>query len=812
METGQRLVNIKTISGEVKSTQVPVHISVPDFKIKVSELFNVPLDKQRLICSGKLLKDDQTLADHIKEDGQTVHLMVRADQPSGGVEPPPVSQSGPSAPPQQVPFQLDRLINSMVAGLVPGAQILPGVQGRPGGVNINFGQIFGPAGPAGPMGAPGPMSQASPPVPNPGNFNPNPSEVPPNTTDQSNNLRQPLHSQAHQPGHPHRHVEISLPFDRVHHLGGLVNEMHGSGASFPPPRMPMLPFQRNPMTLLGGFLHNYELQVLRFLPFVSRVSDLLQRESLITDPNERAQLQALVQRVSAGLNEISAATTPVAAMLSQLQIGQAPGQFHLRIGNMNISQEVRPGGAQSAQASNPNLNSNPANSSAPPSNPPQSSGPSAPAVPNVPNSSSSPANLPFGSSNSPMANDAVNAMNPMNLLSSLFSGGNNPLAMMMAGQMGPGGFPPAGPLGQAGPSGSPQSSMQGAPNLLSMMPMFSQILGGPGSEGLTLRELINSLEMHDEEESLPLMDFFYNLRIPEVMSLASGNWEPIERQRDSVRENLVRLMEQDSAEGRERIVMILLNYIQRQYAVPAEFNDRLTPGFDPIEMINSLGRRWLLEMINHVMDYSGSQFASELKKLLFLMIGNYTHEMSRNIQGGMATVQNMMQVQMATAIGRMIPPEFAGLIQGLIGGLIGGYLTSSNGIYVEWLNNRRLQDEAGDANESQTPAGSLLATWRETLERDSRVEISQQAPFSRSYLASDIFAQGSGLTPNLQQVFENVLNSSLAENSTAVSDQRVPSEVVQEFVQNWTRGVRERISHDGDFRNGRFEGLDKLRK
>jgi hypothetical protein len=246
--------------------------------------------------------------------------------------------------------------------------------------------------------------------------------------------------------------------------------------------------------------------------------------------------------------------------------------------------------------------------------------------------------------------------------------------------------------------------------------------------------------------------------------------------------------------------------------VPAEFTDRLAAGFDPIEMIDSLGKKWLLEMVNHVMDYSGSQFASELKKLLFLMIGNYTYEMSRNIQGGMATVQNMMQVQMATAIGRMIPPEFAGLIQGLIGGLIGGYLTSSHGIYVDWLNSRRLQGESQDSNENQSPAVSLLATWRETIEHDMTQEITPQAPFSRSYLSSDIFTQNTGATPSLQQIFENVLNSSLSEHSAAVADSRVPSEVVQEFIQNWTRSVRDRLGRDRDFRTGRFEALDKLRK
>ena len=750
MEQSDRQVNIKTISGEVKSLTVPSNLPIPNFKQKISEAFNVPADKQRLISQGKLLKDEATLADYVKEDGQFIHLMIRADGPPPAA--PSSSSSAPQnsgAPPVNMPFQFDQLINSMVGSFIPGAQIFPpGGAGRPATVNINLGQGFIP-----PQGVP---------------QNP-PGSAPPVHSHHAQSI--PAHGgaghgqQAHPPNgasNPRAHVEISLPFDRLHNIGAIINELHGNNSSFPPPRMPQLPFQRNPMTLLGGYLHNYEFQVLRFLPFISRVSDLLQRESLITDPEERVMLQNMAQRVSAGLNELAAATAPVAGMLGQLQVGQAPGQFQLRIGNMNVAPEVRPASQP------PQPVPNPANTS------------------NVPN----PANLPPNPSSipNPLAAFAQMAGNPMAGLGQM---AGNPMA------------------GLAQMAGNPFQMLQNSPqNVFSaVMPMFSQILGA--NQTMTLRDLINTLQIHDEEESLPMMDFFYNLNISEVMGLAAGNWEPIERQRGAVRESLIKLMEGDSPEGRHRIVQILVGYMQRQYSVPAQFNDRILNNFDPQTMISRIGENWLAKLVSHVMDYEGPQFVSEFKRILFMLIGNYTYEMREHIQGGLETVLAMVQVQMQTAMGRIIPPEMSGMVDGLLGGVVNGYLTSSVGLYEQWLATSRTQEEA---KESLTPAGALLATWQETIARDMEHQIIPQAPFSSSYLASDIFLQSRLPTPSLSQIFANTFSSALGDSGQTIAVDSAPSPVFEEFLRNFTAGVRERLRNDPDYRNGRFEHLDRIHK
>ncbi|OMJ76817.1 hypothetical protein SteCoe_23753 [Stentor coeruleus] len=772
MESSDRQVNVKTISGEVKSLTVSQQITVGDFKVKILESFNVPIDRQRLICQGKLLKDEHLLSEYIKDDGQTVHLMVKADGPPSN--PPQSSNPPPQPAPSGMPFQLDQVISSVLSGILPGAQLISSNQFI-GGLGSRPAQ----AGP--PPQIPNPMSQLFS-----GNLGqPNPQNRP------SNPPNQPPPSQ--QPGP--RQVEITLPFDRVLNIGNIVNELHGPGASFPPPRMPQLPVPRNPLVLLGGYLHNYQFQLMRLLPFISRLADLMQRESLIQDPNERQLLQILGQRVGLAMQELTLSTGPAMQILQQIQIGPQPGQFQMRIGNYPVSSEVR----QESQASN--LSPPPPNIP-PPSNPPQQSppvnlNPSNPPVsdPNINNPALRSHNLnPLNPSGQPVPNP--------------LSAGPAGLMNLLGGLMGPGQGMPGGLNLQMGPGlvmpGGPGNSPAG---LVGMVPMLTQMLGG--NQGMTLRELINTLQMHDEEESLPMMDFFYNLNISEIMILATGNWDPIERQRPAVRESLLKLMEEDSPEGRLRIVHILINYMQRQYAVPEEFIPMLAQGFNPQNAINSIGQHWLISLVNLVMDYDGPNFVNEFRNTLELMIGNYAEDMGSHIQGGLPTVLNMIQVQMQTAMNRIMPPEFTGMIGGIMGTIISGYVSRALEVYKQWVLATRTQEEAKES--PQTPVAALLATWQSTIERDLSLNVPQQRPFSRSYLDSDVFASPESI-PNLQQFFLRSLGTAFNNTGVSPTPNSAPVEVIHEFFSSFANYTRERLQNDPDFRVGRHEFLDRIRK
>jgi hypothetical protein len=55
-------IKIKTLDSQSYTIQVEKNVAVPALKEKLAALVGVPADNQRLICRGKVLKDDQLLS------------------------------------------------------------------------------------------------------------------------------------------------------------------------------------------------------------------------------------------------------------------------------------------------------------------------------------------------------------------------------------------------------------------------------------------------------------------------------------------------------------------------------------------------------------------------------------------------------------------------------------------------------------------------------------------------------------------------------------------------------------------------------
>lgn len=101
--------NVKASSGPKVTVTLPVSTTIADLKTKLAEpdMANVPAASQRLIYSGKVLKDHETIATYKVKDGNTMHLVRSA--PSNQRQN-PAAQSTPSsnttsttAPPTGVP-------------------------------------------------------------------------------------------------------------------------------------------------------------------------------------------------------------------------------------------------------------------------------------------------------------------------------------------------------------------------------------------------------------------------------------------------------------------------------------------------------------------------------------------------------------------------------------------------------------------------------------------------------------------------------------------------------------------------------------
>ena len=72
--------NIKSSSDAKYVLTLPLSITVADLKQKLStsEYADIPPDRQRLIYSGRVLKDPDTLASYKIKEGNTVHLVKGA--------------------------------------------------------------------------------------------------------------------------------------------------------------------------------------------------------------------------------------------------------------------------------------------------------------------------------------------------------------------------------------------------------------------------------------------------------------------------------------------------------------------------------------------------------------------------------------------------------------------------------------------------------------------------------------------------------------------------------------------------------------
>lgn len=84
-------IKIKTMDSQTYSLRVDKQMSVPALKECVASVTGVVTEHQRLICRGKVLKDDQLLSAYHVEDGHTLHLVVREPTSSS-------SQSLPADP------------------------------------------------------------------------------------------------------------------------------------------------------------------------------------------------------------------------------------------------------------------------------------------------------------------------------------------------------------------------------------------------------------------------------------------------------------------------------------------------------------------------------------------------------------------------------------------------------------------------------------------------------------------------------------------------------------------------------------------
>lgn len=70
-------VNIKSIDGTVTKMDVPSNLRGLSLKRRILDRLRVPIERQRLIFRGRVVRDEDVLGHHITQSGQTIHLVQR---------------------------------------------------------------------------------------------------------------------------------------------------------------------------------------------------------------------------------------------------------------------------------------------------------------------------------------------------------------------------------------------------------------------------------------------------------------------------------------------------------------------------------------------------------------------------------------------------------------------------------------------------------------------------------------------------------------------------------------------------------------
>jgi hypothetical protein len=287
---------------------------------------NIPNENQRLIYKGRQLKDDKLLSDYsntslilVHNDEEIIHLVTRIPEISGTQS----STSQENTQQQQPNINLGNL-GGMFGGLLnnPNAMIQisslvlddlgrPSSQGQTNPINNILQNLL----------------------------NPQQRTLQTNTTDQSNvettNVNnntntQPTNNvtnntQTNSNADIFDQYPILRPVNQhINNLGNIVNEITGGNNN----NIPILPchsYPRNILVAIAIILKNWTNQISRFVPYVTTLAEGLERESILTNTEERNKLHELARKVNAGLNEISQACNTLQQTMSGLNVGTGPG-------------------------------------------------------------------------------------------------------------------------------------------------------------------------------------------------------------------------------------------------------------------------------------------------------------------------------------------------------------------------------------------------------------------------------------------------------------------------------------------------------
>ncbi|XP_072964625.1 uncharacterized protein [Typha angustifolia] len=344
-------INIKTLDSRIYKFRVNKDMPVPVLKDKIVDATGVPVDQQRLIFRGKVLKDDHLLSEYHVEDGHTLHLVARQPVQSQHT---PGTASGESTPNNgndstgsALPNRAGQVAHGIVVGSV---NIADNGEAIVADIARGVGELLRSLG-VGSIAPPGGVSNNSSPT------------IPPNAETegarnvsnraQLGNMVQPGFAILNHPaqisqfrpaGTLSRHMVIPDSLTTLLDFIGrmdLALQNNGSQSStltniqFPPRTEDASLQFRGPPTpqLLGSVIERARLLLSgNATSALSHIAQRLEREALSTDTAVRNQIQSEAMHLGVAMQHLGAMLLELGRTTMTLRMGQSPAESFVNAG------------------------------------------------------------------------------------------------------------------------------------------------------------------------------------------------------------------------------------------------------------------------------------------------------------------------------------------------------------------------------------------------------------------------------------------------------------------------------------------------
>ncbi|XP_060199902.1 ubiquitin-like domain-containing protein CIP73 isoform X1 [Lycium barbarum] len=344
-------LNIKTLDSQTYTFNVDKNMQVTALKDKIASHIGVPVEQQRLIFRGKVLKDNHLLSEYHVENGDTLHLVLRQSQS----QPAPGNSTGGASTnninrgqePQPTAGgsrnRIGQISHSVVLGTFVGDQ----GEGAMPDLSRVIGAVLNTVGIGNMTGGQLPGVQASAPVPHPqgndslsqsgsqqsgqafaGQSLPQVVQIPMGATIAIPTINSPI------PDSLHTLTEFMNRMEHVFSQNGYPPNQSPTTAADPPAvQLPTNSRGLSTPEALSTVLHHAErLFGGHVIAALSHIAGRLEREGVSSDPAVRGQVQTESVVIGQAMQHLGALLLELGRTILTLRMGQSPAESSVNAG------------------------------------------------------------------------------------------------------------------------------------------------------------------------------------------------------------------------------------------------------------------------------------------------------------------------------------------------------------------------------------------------------------------------------------------------------------------------------------------------